>query len=363
MRFSTKSAAIIAALAMATTSALALNQNTVKAATVATTHSGIAAQLFGADGHRVMDRALAPNTPWLVGKIATINGVTMYQVSTNEYLRASDSDLSSARTQQPQSTKLVGTANSILSLYNRKTGSMADRSLAKDSAWLIGESFVNKDGQVFVQISSDEYADASKMTFNKTLNPTKMSDFGLGNTFDGSTTANTANTNSNINTDSHANITNPDAGHNQTSINAEDVKSAVFNSINVERQSKGLSTLTTDASIQKMSDIRINDLQNGGEGHVRPDGNKWYELYTQLGITYKDGGENIANAFGDGTDGSTAQEIAASVLKDFKSETFAQNHYDNLVKSGTTRVGVSVVPEATNSTSGNNAFLIVEDFA
>jgi len=184
-----------------------------------------------------------------------------------------------------------------------------------------------------------------------------MDDFGVGNTFAGSST----DTNTNSNTDTTAPSTGTDTNTStpsKTTIDIASVKSAVIASINAERSAKGLTTLINDANLQKMSDIRINDLENGGDGHIRPDGNKWYELYSQLGITYLDGGENIANEFADGSDGSTAQEIAATIMREFKSETYTPNHYDNLIKSGTTKVGVSVMYNSTN-----NAFQIVEDFA
>lgn len=175
----------------------------------------------------------------------------------------------------------------------------------------------------------------------------------------------TTNTNTDNNNSSTTNpSTGTDTNTNQsssTSISAEDLKSALFDSINAERQSKGLSALTADASIQKMSDIRANDESQftyGHSGHTRPDGTPWYSLYKQLGIPYTDGGENVAMSFADGSDGHTAKEIADYVMSRFRGETYAQNHYDNLVKSGTTRVGVSVSYDPST-----NAFTIVEDFA
>jgi len=353
---SSKCVTTIAALAMAATGALILSQSNADAATIATVHSGVTARLYTANGSLVNNRALGANTPWLIGKTANINGETMYQVSTNEYLRAEDSTISGDKA-QPQTNKIIGRANSELKLYNRRTGSMANRDLAKGSSWQIGKSFINKDGQIFVQVSTDEYADANQMSFNQEFNPEQMDDFGVGNTFAGSST----DTNTNSNTDTTAPSTGTDTNTStpsKTTIDIASVKSAVIASINAERSAKGLTTLINDANLQKMSDIRINDLENGGDGHIRPDGNKWYELYSQLGITYLDGGENIANEFADGSDGSTAQEIAATIMREFKSETYTPNHYDNLIKSGTTKVGVSVMYNSTN-----NAFQIVEDFA
>ena len=106
----TKCATVVAALAMAATTgigAVVSNTTNVDAATVA--HTTRNASLYKADGKIITNRGLAANTDWAVGKIATINGETMYQVSTNEYLRAKDSSLS-GQSNQTQPTKLVGTA-------------------------------------------------------------------------------------------------------------------------------------------------------------------------------------------------------------------------------------------------------------
>ncbi|KRO00194.1 hypothetical protein [Companilactobacillus kimchiensis] len=46
--------------------------------------------LTNLDGKQVYDRALAPNTPWYTDKMALINGVKMYRVSTNEWVKESD---------------------------------------------------------------------------------------------------------------------------------------------------------------------------------------------------------------------------------------------------------------------------------
>jgi len=42
------------------------------------------------DGSAVKNRALAPKTPWYTDETAIINGVTMYRVATNEWVKQSD---------------------------------------------------------------------------------------------------------------------------------------------------------------------------------------------------------------------------------------------------------------------------------
>ncbi|KRK63849.1 hypothetical protein FC72_GL001088 [Companilactobacillus tucceti DSM 20183] len=43
--------------------------------------------LFTRTGEMINTRALAPNTPWQVGDIIQVNGETLYQVSTNEFVK------------------------------------------------------------------------------------------------------------------------------------------------------------------------------------------------------------------------------------------------------------------------------------
>lgn len=48
------------------------------------------AYLTKQDGTNVKNRALAPNTPWYTDKVAIINGVVMYRVATNEWVKETD---------------------------------------------------------------------------------------------------------------------------------------------------------------------------------------------------------------------------------------------------------------------------------
>jgi Uncharacterized protein with SCP/PR1 domains len=360
MKFNTKSAAIVAALAMATTGALALNQTQADAATVATTHSGTYSSLYREDGKIISNRALAPDTPWLVGKIATINGETMYQVSTNEYLRARDSSLNGKQT-PTDTTNLVGTAKTQLALYNRHDGKMANRALGAGSAWQVGKVIKNKQGITFVQVSTDEYANAADMTFNQTLTPTYIEDFGMGNTFDGSTSTdtNTDSTDNNQVNTSTTPSTDTNTNNNSTSTNTstgqadpQATEAAFMKSINAERASKGLSQLTNDPTLQKMADIRVDETMQT-HSHMRPNGTKWYTLLPELGITYKTGGENIANEFS----GMSPEAMAEDTMDSFRAETFAQNHYDNVMNPDITKMGVSAKYNAQE-----DYYKIVEEF-
>lgn len=232
MRFS-KSASIIAALAMATTGALALSQKDADAASVATVTSSSSARLYTSNGVMVDNRALAPNSPWLVGKIATINGETMYQVATNEYLRARDSSLNTNTAAQTKN-KLVGklVAGGSL-LYRDDTKELSNRMLDNGSTWLIGKHIVNKYNQHFVQVSTHEYADGSLMLFNQPVpEGTYIADFGVSvgdhsdSNWSDTSTSDNNNSNNNGNTidtnTSDNNTDNSNNSNNTTDTNTSD---------------------------------------------------------------------------------------------------------------------------------------------
>lgn len=75
------------ALLASATGAMIFTQNDVDAAKVASVNNSVA-RLYREDGKLITDRALGPNSNWLVGRIFTHNGDTYYQVATKEYLKA-----------------------------------------------------------------------------------------------------------------------------------------------------------------------------------------------------------------------------------------------------------------------------------
>lgn len=369
-----KSAAVVAALSMATTGALMLNQNKADAATVATTHSGSISHLYTENGKMISNRALAPNTPWLVGKITTINGETMYQVSTHEYLSSKDSSLNGQNTSSNANTGTVLTITGASQrLYNDTTKSLSNRALATNTKWQVGKVVTNSKGERYYQVSTHEWV---KKSYSSILNHDTgdgqyIADFMIK---DGSSSNSSSNTNDDNNqttttpsTDNNNNgntdVTTPDTNQNSGSqqssnISASSVQAAVLASINAERQSKGLNPLTNDPAVQKMAEIRSNEIASTGQSTTRADGSSWSTLYKELGITFNGGGQNIANVFADGTDGTNAQEMAEYVMHRFRIETFAHNHYDIVMNPSSTKVGISAkyLPEY-------NAYKIVEIFA
>jgi len=261
MKFS-KSATIIAALAMASTTAITLSQQQVDAASIAMVTTQGPARLYSANGTKIANRALASHTPWRVGKTISIDGTNYCQVSTNEYLKASDASLNTVNNDSSNyntNKKLVGriVAGDMM-LYRDDTQKLSNRALGNGSSWLIGKHIINKYGQHFVQVSTHEYGDGTMMLFNMPVpEPTYIADFGENvsdhsgwdDNSDNSTDTNT-NTNDNTNTDTSVD-TNTNTNTNNTTNN---------NSSNTTDNNNSGSTSTSTDTASYTPDLnKIND--------------------------------------------------------------------------------------------------------
>lgn len=78
---------------IAATGSFAVSQKDADASTVATTNASGIARLYDVNGKVIANRALAAKTSWAVGKTVTVNGETLYQVATTEYLKASEASI------------------------------------------------------------------------------------------------------------------------------------------------------------------------------------------------------------------------------------------------------------------------------
>ncbi|CAJ1201050.1 hypothetical protein CPR19088_GLDEOEPO_00837 [Companilactobacillus paralimentarius] len=172
MKFTSKSATLVAALLMAATGAittLSSNNTEVNAATVATVKAGVTAQLYNSNGAWVTDRALAPNTAWRVGTISKIAGVTMYQVATNEYLKASDSTLT-GQPQQQATTSLVATMNSNggpLYFSATKGDPARYQTMGANTAWRVSH-VVSNGKDTFYEVGLGTFVNAKDAQLNMT---------------------------------------------------------------------------------------------------------------------------------------------------------------------------------------------------
>ncbi|ALB29848.1 CAP domain-containing protein [Companilactobacillus heilongjiangensis] len=367
MKFTGKSAAIVAALAMATTGVFALNQteSTADAATVATVHQGVTARLYTQNGSLVKNRALAPNTSWQVGKISNINGVTMYQVSTNEYLKASDSSIMGA---DANSSKQIGKAAfAPLSLYRDDTNKMANRSLAKNSSWQIGKFIRNKNNQEFVQVSTHEYADAALMAYNHPMtNPTYIADFGTNTDFtvikvgNGDLGTGTPVTPSQPSTGTDTGSSSN--GQNQPVASTQAIQQAILKSINDARATKGTAPVALDSTLTNIAMKRAQESVTNFS-HIRADGNHWYAELKQVAPSYAARGENLFLSPWNQLpkNEQTATGYANLVMDNFKGEgegsTTNWTHYTGVLDPKANKVGIGVYVES------DSTVYIAEDFA
>ncbi|MQS75321.1 CAP domain-containing protein [Companilactobacillus halodurans] len=332
-----KSAGIIAALAMATTGTLLFNQNDAKAATVATVHSGSVAQLYTEQGEKVTNRALAPNSPWVVGKILTINNQTMYQVATNEYLRAADSSLNGETSQD--TGIVVHVIDHDQALYNDATNSNSNRALQQGTAWKVGKIITNKNGDTFFQVSTHEYI---KGSFNVILNSDKgskqyIADFGINDS--DSSSNNNSNNSGNTSTGTNDNNSGSSSQQETSTPNISAVNTAVLNSINKERTSNGEEALTEDSSLMQAASIRAKEVSELFS-HTRPDGTNAQTVLKQVGNTSTYYGENLFGTPWNQLSVQTPEHYAYVVMDNYKGESGTENHYVNLMRPKFTKVGI-----------------------
>ncbi|KRK63998.1 hypothetical protein FC72_GL000772 [Companilactobacillus tucceti DSM 20183] len=152
------------------------NVNDVSAGGVTTTR--ILTRMYNKQGDLVMNRALAANTPWRVGYFRVINGSLMYQVSTNEFVRAFSVDY------EPESWSVSiddlfgkwqaedGTSYTFMSNGHNRKGNV---SITKNGKTTEGTFEFNPYGgdQIEIALYSDEGYNASWIRYC-TLNGDKL---------------------------------------------------------------------------------------------------------------------------------------------------------------------------------------------
>jgi len=141
---------------------------------------------------------------------------------------------------------------------------------------------------------------------------------------------------------------NPPATSTETSSGSglESVELQIIDLINAERKSQGLSALTYDANLSKASLIRSKELyQNSYFAHTRPNGDSWQTvLKVDVPISYTLAGENLAEVEHNMPDYDPALD-AAHWFTTWKN---SPSHYENIVRSGFTHVGVAIYYQEKN---------------
>lgn len=146
------SSLLIAGLAATSIGAIS-NLTNVSAAGVATTRDQIV-RIYSPEGKLVGNRALAPNTPWRVGKTKTINGEKMYQVATTEYVKTTEVDYDA----QTGSSTNTAKNNDGVTIYANKAEVWDDRTGVVEPQTITGAFKMSRavtDGTyTFYQVSS-----------------------------------------------------------------------------------------------------------------------------------------------------------------------------------------------------------------
>ncbi|MBP5606500.1 MAG: chitobiase/beta-hexosaminidase C-terminal domain-containing protein, partial [Ruminiclostridium sp.] len=95
----------------------------------------------------------------------------------------------------------------------------------------------------------------------------------------------------NDNTDSNSNSGSGDDDNSSYEFTEE--AKEILRLVNIERTSRGLHPLTLDPSLCKLAQIRA-DEQRQLYDHVRPDGSKFYSIFSEYKVRYSNCAENLA---------------------------------------------------------------------
>ncbi|WP_125770197.1 SLAP domain-containing protein [Companilactobacillus furfuricola] len=159
-----KESFFIAGTALLATAIFFTTGNTVDASGIATTKAnGHIAQLYQNDGS-LATRGLAPNTPWAVGETILLNNETYYQVSTNEYVAASDVNYVVGNNDNVTVTVRTYSAPVFSDETNMQSGS----SLPYNTSYKVNRIVTNQYGFTFYQVSEHGWVQALTVNANGT---------------------------------------------------------------------------------------------------------------------------------------------------------------------------------------------------
>lgn len=136
------------------------------------TGSGV---LVDDQGQAITSTFLPNNSSWKLGSTKQFNGVTYYQVATNEWIAANNLNISSqnqatqtqAQTQNTYNTQVAnsgqtGTTKWTTAVVNSQGQAVSGVMLPAGSTWNVGPT-VTINGASYIQIATDEYVAASNL--------------------------------------------------------------------------------------------------------------------------------------------------------------------------------------------------------
>lgn len=157
-----KSITFLLSSAIVASSILFFNANNASAASVVTTRGDVPqTHLFNNKGELLNNRALAANTDWIIGKTNIVNQVTYYQVSTNEYVKASDVSFRRATTYVPSKNSnnqnvTVSTKYPQAPVFNGNTGKVQSW-INNATPYKVNRVIKNSLGITYYQVSTNGY--------------------------------------------------------------------------------------------------------------------------------------------------------------------------------------------------------------
>lgn len=122
-------------------------------------------------GQTITSTFLPNNSSWKLGNSKQINGITYYQVATNEWIAANSLNISNQQAQtQSQTTDntqvvdsgQVGTAKWSTSVVNSQGQAISGVTIPTGGSWTIGNT-TEINGVSYVQIATDEYVQSSAL--------------------------------------------------------------------------------------------------------------------------------------------------------------------------------------------------------
>ena len=174
------------ALLIAPTVLSNLSPQTVSAAD--TTEIGLVGTVNGSgvlvddQGQTITSTFLPNNSSWKLGSTKQLNGVTYYQVATNEWISANNLSISNSQAQTQSQTDTtyntqvansgqVGTTKWASAVVNSQGQTVSGVTLPAGSAWNVGDT-ATINGASYVKIATDEYVAASDLNIQTTTTQT-----------------------------------------------------------------------------------------------------------------------------------------------------------------------------------------------
>lgn len=140
------------------------------------------------------------------------------------------------------------------------------------------------------------------------------------------------------NADSSGNSGNGSGDSSAGTIQQSGMASQVVNLVNKERSAEGLSSLSTDARLAKLAQLKAEDMAKLGYfSHTSPTYGSAFDMMKTYGVSYKTAGENIAKG----------QKTAESVMEGWMN---SSGHRANILKSDYTKIGVGYAKSVDGTT-------------